>query len=354
VRADVEDVRYVRLSSVSNRQGLACVAPCDGTARLTYGCGRPMWRTSEAAGRDDRMNSHGMAVPTGSRVTGCPDPETLAAFVDGRLDVDARARVEAHVADCEDCLFIVSESVRFRDADAGAAPAASRSAEGAQQGWSRRRWLAAGGTLAAAAALVLAVRVGWDVLGSPDFASQVDALYGTIGERRPTTARLVGLQYGPPPSVKRSAARSAFDTVPLDVLAAAAQIEERAASSSTADAQHALGVARLVSGDLDGAVAALEAASAAGGRDARLAADLSAAYLTRAERTGSTEDARRGLEAANRALAIDGRLPEALFNRAFAFELLGASEDARRALDAYAQVDGDSPWVRERRARLAP
>jgi anti-sigma factor RsiW len=31
-----------------------------------------------------------------------PSDETLAAFIDGRLDEETRKRVVAHVADCED------------------------------------------------------------------------------------------------------------------------------------------------------------------------------------------------------------------------------------------------------------
>ena len=52
----------------------------------------------------------------------CPDSETLAAFVDDRLDAPQRAVVAAHVAHCDDCLFVVGESERFRDAETRVPP----------------------------------------------------------------------------------------------------------------------------------------------------------------------------------------------------------------------------------------
>ena len=47
-----------------------------------------------------------------------PDVETLAAYADGALDVRARAEVEAHLADCDDCYELVMEVVRSQEMDA--------------------------------------------------------------------------------------------------------------------------------------------------------------------------------------------------------------------------------------------
>lgn len=44
---------------------------------------------------------------------GCPSAETLAAYIDGVLDPVEAERVTAHLADCEDCYAVYSDSVRF-------------------------------------------------------------------------------------------------------------------------------------------------------------------------------------------------------------------------------------------------
>ena len=43
------------------------------------------------------------------RLDPCPDAETLAAYLDGRLTQDEREDLTAHVADCEACYFVVTE-----------------------------------------------------------------------------------------------------------------------------------------------------------------------------------------------------------------------------------------------------
>ncbi len=44
---------------------------------------------------------------------GCPSSETLAAYIDGVLDPIEAERVSVHLADCEDCYAVYSDSVRF-------------------------------------------------------------------------------------------------------------------------------------------------------------------------------------------------------------------------------------------------
>jgi Putative zinc-finger len=43
----------------------------------------------------------------------CPSLEDLAAFLEGRLTGDERARIVAHLADCPDCYEIFAEAARF-------------------------------------------------------------------------------------------------------------------------------------------------------------------------------------------------------------------------------------------------
>ena len=56
-----------------------------------------------------RRPSGNLPVYTG----GCPPAETLAAYIDGVLDPVEAERVTAHLADCEDCYAVYSESLHF-------------------------------------------------------------------------------------------------------------------------------------------------------------------------------------------------------------------------------------------------
>ena len=56
----------------------------------------------------------------------CPDLETIAAYLDGRLTERERARVTAHLADCEDCYALFSESARVIEQPAVVLPWSKR------------------------------------------------------------------------------------------------------------------------------------------------------------------------------------------------------------------------------------
>jgi hypothetical protein len=103
---------------------------------------------------------------------GHPEVEQIAAFLDGRLEGDEREHVVAHLAGCEDCYEIFSETARFlleeEGADAVAPEPAVEAAppalsEGARRvlrpghGRWRRAALVPAAVLAAAAALALVV-----------------------------------------------------------------------------------------------------------------------------------------------------------------------------------------------------
>lgn len=72
--------------------------------------------------------------------------EDVAAYVSSRAPNEVHARIQAHLADCEECADEIAEIVR--------------SVREARAGWSlRRRWMLTAGT-AAVAAVVLALLVG--------------------------------------------------------------------------------------------------------------------------------------------------------------------------------------------------
>jgi CHAT domain-containing protein/tetratricopeptide (TPR) repeat protein len=273
---------------------------------------------------------------------GHPDDETLAAFLDDRLGSAERARVTEHLSRCEACHELFAETVRFQ-----AAQAPSRT-EPKRFPRSPIPWAIG----AAAAALVAGVALvrgggGFRQARPGPMAELVTALEG----ERPIEPRLAGgFRYAPPRDVTRGAAPG--PTPSWKVLAAAAKVKEEAERSATPDALSALGVAHLVLGEEDAAVASLEKALKSKPNDAALLTDLSAAYLTRAKRKDEPEDIVRGLDTADRAIEADPKIAEPHFNRALALEALGRGEMAKKAWGDYLERDPSSEWAREARRRL--
>jgi CHAT domain-containing protein/tetratricopeptide (TPR) repeat protein len=92
------------------------------------------------------------------------------------------------------------------------------------------------------------------------------------------------------------------------------------------------------------------------GRDpqnARAANDLAVAYLDRAGKKDEPFDLFLALAQANRALALDPRLPEARFNRALALERLSLLHPAHAAWETYLELDPTSDWAEQARRHRA-
>ena len=267
-----------------------------------------------------------------------PDPERLASYIERSLPPAQRSEVEAHLADCEDCRRVVMDSADLL-AD--------------EQKRSRKQLAYPLAGLAAAAVLIVGL---WTIQRDrlqPATPPQLDGLVAAFaGEpTRPVEGRLsVPFAWAPAPAVTRGTSDAGLDP---DIRIAVAEAELAVRNDDSATARWTLGLARLAGRDFDGAVEALEQAVKADGSSSRLQSDLAAAYLARLKSTGPSEDAARALAAADRALRIDARLPEALFNRGLALEVV-RPEEAPAAWQAVVAQDGASPWGKEAAARLLP
>lgn len=156
-----------------------------------------------------------------------------------------------------------------------------------------------------------------------------------------------GFAYAPPPSPRRGAEeRKGWDVAP-DVRIAAARIEMRARHDDARDRQAALGVAHLVTGELDGAIDLLEDSARALPDNSSVTTNLAAAYLARAKSWNRQDDWPRALAAAERAVAADHTHAEALFNRALALEGLHLNDEAEAAWTRYLDVERLPAWRRE-------
>jgi tetratricopeptide (TPR) repeat protein len=280
-----------------------------------------------------------------------PSDETLATYVDGGLASAERLHTERHLAICPSCRAVVTRTVSLM-AEHAAPPAPSV----APFPW---RPLMAGGLAAAAAALVLylaALPDGFGRSAPPNLEALVAAF--AAEPTRLAEARVTGgFVHRPAPALVRGAAGPGSNRLLIerspDVRIAVAAIETAAQRSRSPEARWRLGVARLALGDVDEAVTNVKDASRALVSNAQLHSDLAAAYLTRARMTASQDDAKQALRAADRALALEPGLPEALFNRALALEVL-RMPDAGRAWEAVALTESDPAWVNEAKSRQSP
>lgn len=265
------------------------------------------------------------AVPMQS----CPDPETLSAFLDDRLDPKSRLAVVEHLAECGECRdLVVGANECARDEDA-----------------SDQKIAAGGGgprvlvPLAAAAALV-AILFGITPIRERILGTGMSNLVAAANAapKRATAARLSGdFAYKVHDNPRGDSEASAE----YKLFAAASRIEERVEKNRSGANLHAAGVASLLMKKPHDAVPALEAANQANPGSADVLTDLAAAYLAR----GVDDDYRRALQTADEALGIE-RTPAALWNRAYALYLLDDPR-AGEAWKDYLAADPGSPWAAE-------
>lgn len=271
-----------------------------------------------------------MDAPLGTG-TQCLSDDTIAAFVDARLSASERAAVVMHLAHCARCRELASSVALTVPAPPTKVLAF------------RRPWFA-GGALAAAAAVIAFAVALWPHAGgypTPELKGLVDAM----GSTRVVEPRLAGgFAYGPLQAITRGPSSQSLETQ-----VSFARIEKASTDRPSRTTRRALATSLLLQRRNDEAIAVSEELTREDPGDAGGWSDLSAARLAR----GSGDDAAAALNAADRALAIDPRLPEALFNRALALERLGRGVDARVAWGRYLQRDGTSGWADEARRHAA-
>src|SRR6185503_15425128 len=179
----------------------------------------------------------------------------------------------------------------------------------------------------------------------------LNELVRALGAYRPLEPRLTGgFAYGAIPAASRSA-RSVLDLGP-DIRIAIARIEKNAARSDSEADWAALGTSYVVAGELEKGLQVLEAAVATPVPDPAWLNDLSAVYLALAQRNDRPELVPKALVAAERATRLNGRLREAVFNKALALEAIHLIDQAEAAWKAYRELDPSSQWSQEALAHL--
>ena len=273
-----------------------------------------------------------MIVGYGNHV--CPSPEVLGAYIEGAADPVTRRNVQRHLSSCPECVFVVGETSLYLAVDEK-----DETVEIEEDASRFRDWWP---TFTAATVAVVCLLIAWYSLSQRDPLNRLRKLAGTM------PARLIESRLDGFPWRTYNAARSG-DALKSSTLRVEA---ERVTRLARRDARtwHARGVAALLLGRPNDAIAMLQKSVQLDPGNAPYWSDLAAAHLTTGDETsGDHVDA--AVAAARRAISVDPQLPSALFNEALGLERRGDRAGARRAWDRYLRRDPNSEWAREATVR---
>jgi tetratricopeptide (TPR) repeat protein len=273
--------------------------------------------------------------------TQCPTDETLALFASGEIDASTRNEVLAHLETCSDCMAaVLSANAHLEEERSVGRDWSGRRARGDSRWW-----------LAAVAAAVIIAVIAFPLLRRRD--DSIDRLIALA----PSSARIVeprlsgGFAWAPYRGPMRST-DSAADTERLKLSGAAGDAIERAQRDGSERAQHAAGIALVLVDQPAQAVDRLRIVAEKSPNDVHVWSDLAAARYAASVELQQPSLLPQALAAADRALRIDPKSAEALFNRALILEHLGPTGEARKGWLRYLEVDSNSPWATEARAHL--
>jgi anti-sigma factor RsiW len=278
----------------------------------------------------------------------CPTDETLAAYIDGRLSGDARARVEEHLVTCDACHAVWQGVAEFRESEA------AMDAPNVVRGRFGRRWAVAA---AAAAVIVVSATLVLPHVQERRLNNAVVAVAAQMD--RPSKARFSGpFSYRPAKETPRGGdSEDSGDTeesrIRTRLLNLWVDAQQAVAKRPSAGNLHAAGVAALYTAEKRderaAAVQSLEDAVAQSPSDAALLNDLAAARIAWGSFANDSESYERAAQDLNRAWAI-AHSPEIAWNRAVVLDKLRQREKARIAWNEYLKLDPTGPWADEVRA----
>jgi len=267
-----------------------------------------------------------------------PSEETLAAFMEGRLEQVARKQVLQHLdkEDCRECrevLLLVAE------------------VDEPIPIW-KRRWI----PLVAAAAVVVLLIVFWPPPPSEvqRIAEATESLQFRISEARLS----VDDPYRPTPKVMRGPKKATEAASNLQFLEAARRLEGRSRGDAI-DRLQAMAAVRIYLGDTDLALKSLEEAlkladeeKLAPKRKAAILNDLAGARFQSWEGTGDRRNLIAALDTIERARALDVS-PSIAWTRAVLLGAVHQNDAALQAWQDYLRLDPASAWATEAQNHVA-
>ena len=194
---------------------------------------------------------------------------------------------------------------------------------------------------------VVGVVVWYAVSTKSNLKEGLLALNEAYRQERPVEARISDLTYAPytptrgEPGKVNSLERSRAESL----------LSEAFSENPNANTHHALGQMYLLQRQPDKAIEHLEQAKRSDSNNPNIYADLGAAYLEKGK-LGAPEAFRLSLENLQRALELNPKLDQALFNRALVHQYQELSDQAEADWRAYLERDSSSQWATEARDNL--
>lgn len=293
--------------------------------------------------------------------TGFPSDETLAAFLDGRLDPDTRRRVVEHMTTCDECYATVTGG--------GEMPRLGTAATEAVRGsWKRIFGLALAATLACVVIGIGVFRRTKPETTVPTAVSvvppQLQQVAAAAPDERRIATRLTAFPWAPEVRITRGGSTELSNNPKYwRLLGVAGTLGQEAQQHPTPDNLHAVGVSHIVLEHWDDGVLSLTDAlqaqtrktdlteAIAASRDVRLLSDLAAAIYERGVQMDRPPDRFVALTAANAAWRL-AHTPEIAWNRAVILESIDKAA-AVKAWNEYLSLDSSSRWSVEARESMA-
>ena len=215
-----------------------------------------------------------------------------------------------------------------------------------QQAATTRRWMPSRELQIAASILIddgLAFGAWWALRGGEsELDKGMRALQTAYGEQRPIQARISALPYSRFSSTRGS---EADDRTNDELRRAELHLAQAVKDKPTPEAHHALGKVYLAQGKFEQAISELQQSLSGSPNQAQVYNDLGVAWMEKGEFNQS-------LDSFNKALQLDGNLPDALFNRALCYEKQSRFAEAKADWTEYLKHDSSSQWADEARQHL--
>lgn len=279
--------------------------------------------------------------------------EEIAEFAKDKDSNPRRQQIEKHLAECDLCRGrladfeqFVSDSQQPLDRDLTSEwHEFQRRIRRDKKTIVLRRWLPA------AVAAVLLVTIGGIWMSRLLSPSPARLLAQAYYEQRTSDFRLAGAAYAQI-RVPRGGV-SAF-TLPEPLLKAQAQLKEQIKSNpDNPELLRLQGEAEMMTHNAATAVRTLQMAVDLSPQDARVLADLGAAYALRGDLQDQFDDYSSALEDLSRSLQIQPGVTEVVFNRALVLEKKMLFDQAVQEWQNYLQLDSSSGWADEARKHLS-